>query len=542
MTESSSKSLQIKNHKKSKTRKKLQDLSENITLNYEHFEEEQNFNPHIFHENNIISIENVPLLSQNHFRFLIEENSYFNTHYNIYKKNDFANIKWEDIKFIYFYDIEKYSCPICLEQNLICPVITECGHIFCYPCLIRLYNYHTFQNNKIPKCPLCSKIIIIDKIKYCKIIQMKNYIIKTEIKFNLILRDKNSPTLFNLFYDPSLDLWKKNYKNKMKQIPFENEKEFNFSKISYINNKSNFLRLTNMKKRLISEIDTELNSSYSDESKINSLTQCLEIIEKIIIDNNINKKIENNISNKNNNNFTNIENEDINYKKYYLFYQEENGNDYYLDPFIIEILLTEYGGYENIPVEISGEILDIKMNQVTASFKKSYPYFNHLKIGSIIFLVEIDVTDLISTFTEKLYRDKLKEREKHRKLIISEEKNYEKFVRRKLKQEEEKNNEEYQNEKLIFIPNEEFLNSNNVNENNKDNNENENNNSVKKENKLKKLLCGKDDKKKRKRKIKKNKKVKEDYNMNKVFNWIWILIIMILITGEYQLNTTNISS
>ena len=86
MTESSSKSLQIKNHKKSKTRKKLQDLSENITLNYEHFEEEQNFNPHIFHENNIISIENVPLLSQNHFRFLIEENSYFNTHYNIYKK------------------------------------------------------------------------------------------------------------------------------------------------------------------------------------------------------------------------------------------------------------------------------------------------------------------------------------------------------------------------------------------------------------------------------------------------------------------------
>ena len=52
--------------------------------------------------------------------------------------------------------------------------------------------------------------------------------------------------------------------------------------------------------------------------------------------------------------------EDINYNKYYLFYQEEEG-DFYLHPFIMDILLTEYGDYSNLPVKISGNILDFEM-------------------------------------------------------------------------------------------------------------------------------------------------------------------------------------
>ena len=76
----------------------------------------------------------------------------------------------------------------------------------------------------------------------------------------------------------------------------------------------------------------------------------------------------------------------------------------------MEILLTEYGDYNSLPVEIEGNILDIEMNQVTPKLKSEYKYLNHLRIGSIIFFVEIDINDLISSSTKKLYNEKSYER------------------------------------------------------------------------------------------------------------------------------------
>ena len=96
----------------------------------------------------------------------------------------------------------------------------------------------------------------------------------------------------------------------------------------------------------------------------------------------------NNIGNINNNiNIINNfhEEEEINYKNYFLFYQEEEGDIYYLDPFIMDILLAEYGDYSNLPVVISGNILDVNMKQITTNIKSNYPYLSHLNLGSIIF-------------------------------------------------------------------------------------------------------------------------------------------------------------
>ena len=122
---------------------------------------------------------------------------------------------------------------------------------------------------------------------------------------------------------------------------------------------------------------------------------------------------------------------DIDYKKYCLFYQEENGDIYYLDPLIMEILLSEYGDYNSLPTEIEGTILDLTMIQVTPEFKSKYKYLNHLRLGSIIYFVEIDVNDLISSSTKKKFGEKLNERERIRNLFKNQEKNYEKFLLKK---------------------------------------------------------------------------------------------------------------
>ena len=65
-------------NKKSKGSKKLIDISNKITLEFqiEDFEQEtESFFPQIYKEENKISINNVNILDQSHLRFLINPNS-----------------------------------------------------------------------------------------------------------------------------------------------------------------------------------------------------------------------------------------------------------------------------------------------------------------------------------------------------------------------------------------------------------------------------------------------------------------------------------
>jgi len=517
--------------KKLKSKKKYIDISNQIMLefNYEDFEQEtESFVPQVYKKENKITIENVNLLDQSHLRFLINPKADIVKHYNSYKQKNFRNITWEDIELIYFYYNENYICPICLESKLCCPVISKCGHVFCYPCIISMYNYHTkFSENKnMPNCPLCKDKIKIyedekncDIFKICRKIETKNYTIEMKMKFNLILRDKKSQTLYNLIYDPLLTNWENNFRYKMRDIPDKQISEFNFSRIFMANEKI-MKEILNEYKTTLIELKNDY-SSTSDELKISSINECINEIDSLIKKSKYdikpkeeNKNNEKNRINKNKkiNEFDSDNSDikiDIDYKKYCLFYQEENGDIYYLDPLTMEILLSEYEDYNSLPTEIEGTILDISMNQVTSEFKSKYEYLNHLRIGSIIFFVEIDIDDLISSATKKKFNEKLKERKRMRNLLKNQEKNYELFLTKKNSKlsEEEKDSTVSDSikslEKIsgpIFFPNEDELKKNENEEiNKKDEIE------IKKENKLT-LLFLEEEKKKEKKMNKKNKK------------------------------------
>jgi hypothetical protein len=533
------------NQKKLKGKKKLLDISNQIlqNLNYENFETETEiFYPQIFRNESKISINNVSLLDQSHFRFLVKQNADIFNHYSSYKRNDFHNIIWNDIELIYFYCSDNYSCPICLESKLCCPVISKCGHVFCFPCIVSMFNYHmNYSNNqKIPNCPLCSmKItnntesteISIDNdgdFKLCQIIKTINYNNNMRIKFNLILREKKSPSLYNLIYDPLLDNWKNNFKNKMKVIPDRQTKEFNFSRIFYENKALINKRLNDYKKDL--NILKEEFDSTSDELRKNSIQESINKINLLISKNNNedgddynsknNSMNSKKINKSNDNNKFDNEDEDedevdINYKKYYLFYQEEKGDIYYLDPFIMEILLTEYGDYNSLPVELEGYIIDMKMVQVTPKLKHEYQYLNHLRVGSIIFFIEIDINDLISSSTKNIYIEKINERNRIRNLLKNQEKNYEEFINKKKVKiiEEEKNSSlEVSKKSLLningplFFEAEEDLGNHKDNQSNHDDKKEE---IIKKEHKLQLLFQDEEKEETKEKEEKKEKKEKE---------------------------------
>ncbi|KAJ8608627.1 hypothetical protein CTAYLR_008723 [Chrysophaeum taylorii] len=44
---------------------------------------------------------------------------------------------------------EEYACAVCLESDIDDPVVTACGHLYCWTCLDRWLEGHT-------RCPVCS--------------------------------------------------------------------------------------------------------------------------------------------------------------------------------------------------------------------------------------------------------------------------------------------------------------------------------------------------------------------------------------------------
>ena len=185
----------------------------------------------------------------------------------------------------------------------------------------------------------------------------------------------------------------------------------------------------------------------------------------------------------------------------------------------MEILLSEYGDYNSLPTDIEGNILDISMTQVTGELKSKYKYLNHLRIGSIIYFVEIDIDDLISANTKEKFREKLNERKRMRNLLKNQEKNYELFLTKKnskISEEEKESDSTFYDSKkslennlgsLFFINDEEIDLKKEIDVKKEKNDIIEN----KKENKLALLF---EEKEKEEKEEKKNKEKEKD-NINK---------------------------
>ncbi len=447
-------------------KKKIEsDLPKDLILNfkYEDFDpNNEKYYPQFRKRQQTIYYENVNLLNQNRFHFILSNDAEIYNKYCSYSENNFANIQWKDIKIIIYNNVEEYFCPICLENTMECPMITNCGHVFCYPCIISYFKYYTevSVNKKIPKCPLCSNKIDLNKYppKFCEMKKCHNYTNNDDISFNLIMRENSSPTLYNLYKDPDLKLWKSKFKNNMKEIPFEKSKGFSFNRFFYSNKKLMRNRLEKFKNQLEKGLKEELEF-YADQTRIDCINYCIDQLENLIeenekeidfvpetksthiINNNSYFPKERKQSNQNNeernNNRKLSYDEVIDYSKYYFFYQENFGDIYFLYPYQMNILLFEYGCYENLPIYIGGIILDIEMSQITPFLKSKYHYLSHLRVGSIVFFVEIEFGNLISEKTRKKFMNELKERAKYRRLLSNEEKHYEKFIQKKASKENE---------------------------------------------------------------------------------------------------------
>lgn len=474
-----------KNSKKAQER----DITSDIVINfkYDDFEPVANkYKPCYRKNSGVMYYENVDILDQSRFRFILKLKD-GNSNYTKYAYQVNTNLQWEDILAVIYYSAEIYNCAICLEKKLVCPMITRCGHIFCWPCIFNYHDYWTKSsiNKKLPKCPLCQEKVHMYQLKFCEILNCMNYSASTNINidhsthyatFNLIMRDKKAPTLYNIFYDPDLEYYKKtlvrNTKDIFSFLPLENQEEFGFSRVFLTNPRLVLKRYMNVRAELEAGLKDEA-SEYNDERKIACLTKLIDFMNS-----KIEEIKENNQELRNEDSDNELENEEIlpgneedatdtaekeetnrsreeitsdviaenqstideeltknanvealDLKNFVYFYQEQFGDIYYLHPINYQILLAEFQNEESLPVVFSGKILEIEMHQVTPQIKNQYKFLSHLKVGSLFFFIEVDLRQNVSNHTMKSFHNILKDRAKIRSSIKREEDHYDNYVK-----------------------------------------------------------------------------------------------------------------
>eukprot|EP00250_Pteridium_aquilinum_P015535 c22636_g1_i1 orf=105-2864(+) len=133
---------------------------------------------------------NKELFLQANFRFLVSDFG----DYMLNSLDPDRMLQWEDIAAVNVSAPIPIQCPICLESPPVCPQITSCGHIFCFPCILRylVLGDGEQRNEHFKKCPLCFAMTSSKALRTVFVDTVQNYQVGDTLELTLLNRAKGS--------------------------------------------------------------------------------------------------------------------------------------------------------------------------------------------------------------------------------------------------------------------------------------------------------------------------------------------------------------
>eukprot|EP00741_Cyanophora_paradoxa_P022645 tig00021493_g21870.t1 len=131
---------------------------------------------------------------QANYRFLVSSAG----DYNINLADPDQVIEWNLIDQISYNTPHTISCPICLDTP-VAAKITKCGHIYCWPCILRYLSYVDSPNvekRHWRRCPLCFEAVTANDLKSVVIEHVHPYAPGDTIKLVLLQRARGSAVPF----------------------------------------------------------------------------------------------------------------------------------------------------------------------------------------------------------------------------------------------------------------------------------------------------------------------------------------------------------
>ncbi|KAF7801850.1 RING finger protein 10 [Senna tora] len=386
-------------------------------------------------------------------------------------------LQWEDIICLRYSTPFSVQCPICLEYPL-CPQITSCGHIFCFPCILQylMMGEEDHKGDCWKRCPLCFVMISAKDLYTIYIENVKQYRVGDNIEFTLLTRKKDSFTLcqknngetdvklcdpfskFTLTSDvdlsvrqamSDLDGWlakaDSGLVDDLEKLPYvcaameqleQRKKYWNEHRASDGDKPSRIIDCGYHK------LSTAINTTDNDEAHSNASGTSFRDFhyqsKGIILDKSnaeacsdrtldVDKVLEQeaNLSSsyeekndipRNSNGFGDAKESDS-----YNFYQASDGQHLILHPLNVKCLLHHYGSYDLLPNRISGKILQLETSTQSEAMRRRYRYLSHFPLTTTFQLCEIDLSEMLPPESLAPFMDEMKKRANQRRQLAKKE-------------------------------------------------------------------------------------------------------------------------
>ncbi|KAG0689662.1 hypothetical protein C6P40_004652 [Pichia californica] len=340
-----------------------------------------------------------------------------------------------------------YHCPICMGDDFVAPRMTKCGHIFCYSCLISMFDNVKNDKSKtslgnlhnpIISCPLCSEVIKEKFILLPVLIEPVNESSKIQLKSNILLSLMYRAN--SKIYSQPVSNFYQFFKGFNGNIPWisENSTPLNYNQYSpYISNSRlimcdyNFIKSCYQK-----EIDDLMTQKLLDYELYGDSGSFYDIAvnnikkEILTLNKNIEESIEpikygpkqidqkdlsNNLDNLTISNDFSIRLPSFKDGFYYYQYNINSRIHYFLSPLDVSVInslfkIPNIKDFEidqsienpafNLPLNLNVYIENINSdeNKVTPELVTKYPFLGNLPYGAEIGFMEIDWTKFDNSF------------------------------------------------------------------------------------------------------------------------------------------------
>jgi hypothetical protein len=101
-------------------------------------------------------------------------------------------VRWKCVELVFYLLDKPRLCPICLDPP-VAAQITECGHVFCWPCILHYLCVDSINENR--RCPLCFETIDRDSLRSFVAIIVPKVQVCMDLEMVLVQRNVDSLVL-----------------------------------------------------------------------------------------------------------------------------------------------------------------------------------------------------------------------------------------------------------------------------------------------------------------------------------------------------------
>jgi len=325
---------------------------------------------------------------QGNFRFLVNPDYEENITY----VDPDQEVKWKTVEKVKYMTNNMVVCSICLNDHyeMIQPKITRCGHIFCWPCVMRYLSYDK------TKCPLCDDFLMKEDLRTVQILHFTLPADGEKIHLKLKKRRRTENTVYN-----SESFVEEEDFVRIKKVSWEDILKQREEETRWLLDYLNVLEIENDKdlKPYVEQCLTQQSLNIEKIQKAHTQTK---------------QRRGRGSEEEHKSHHHEHHHEDHIEEEFMHFYQEVNGLNVFLHPINNKYLKQQYHDDTSLfPLDIKAPIVEIRGFQQTDQTQRRYKFLNHLPLCSDISFVEIDMKDLLSPENQQHLKDEKMETYKH---------------------------------------------------------------------------------------------------------------------------------